>query len=188
MKFDEFKEKAKEFFGKAGVKTLVAVCAVVLLGGVVTLNFILSGGDDKKLALDLNSQTTGSDGENPAGLEADDVKDYFASISLQRKQARDEAKQVLLAVAENTSSLEDARRSALDDINKMAAQMEKEANIESLVSSKGFEQCVAVISDDKCSVIVKSAGLLAGECAQISEIVYEQAGILPENLKIIEKN
>ena len=92
MKFDEFKEKAKEFFGKAGVKTLVAVCAVVLLGGVVTLNFILSGGDDKKLALDLNAQTAGSDGENSAGLEADDVKDYFASISLQRKQARDEAK------------------------------------------------------------------------------------------------
>lgn len=182
MKFDEFKEKAKEFFGKAGVKTLVAVCAVVLLGGVVTLNFILSGGDDNKLALDLNAQTTGND------LEADDVKDYFASISLQRKQARDEAKQVLLAVAENTSSLEEARRSALDDINKMAAQMEKEANIESLVSSKGFDQCVAVISDDKCSVIVKSSGLLAGECAQISEIVYEQAGILPENLKIIEKN
>ena len=66
--------------------------------------------------------------------------------------------------------------------------MESESNIETLVLSKGFEKCVAVVNGDSASIIVKSAGLLPSEVAQISEIVYEQTGILPSNLKIIEKD
>ena len=54
--------------------------------------------------------------------------------------------------------------------------------------SKGFEECVAVISEGKCNVIVKSDGLQANEISQIKEIVYEQAAINPLDIKIIEKN
>lgn len=46
---------------------------------------------------------------------------------------------------------------------------------------------MAVISDKSCNIIVKTNGLMPDDVAQISEIVYEQAGILPDNLKIIEK-
>ncbi|MBQ3616480.1 MAG: SpoIIIAH-like family protein, partial [Anaerotignum sp.] len=51
-----------------------------------------------------------------------------------------------------------------------------------------FSQCIAVISNENCNVIVESDGLAPGEVAQITEIVYEQAGIHPTNLKIVEKN
>lgn len=184
--------KASEFFGKlkglcrrAGTKTLVACCAVLVLGGVIVLNFILQKEPDtdnsNKLAVDLSSQTT-----KPT-LAADEVQDYFASISVQRKQARDEAIEVLASVAESENALEEAKQAALTDMNKLALEIEQEANIETLIQSKGFAQCVAVISEDKCSVIVESGGLLPGEVAQISEIVYEQAGIIPDNLKIIER-
>ena len=37
MKFKAFKEKVKELCKKAGMKTLIAVCAVVVLAGVVAL-------------------------------------------------------------------------------------------------------------------------------------------------------
>ena len=53
--------------------------------------------------------------------------------------------------------------------------------------AKGFEECVAIISGDNASIIVKSDGLLPNEVAQITEIVYEQAGILPTNMNIVEK-
>ena len=58
--------------------------------------------------------------------------------------------------------------------------------METLIKSKGFEECVAVISEGGASVVVKSSGLLENEIAQIQEIVYDTAGILPANLKIIE--
>jgi len=187
MKSSEFINRIKSLGSRTGKKTLIAVCAVLVLGCVVVLNFVLQKNmdtaDTANLALDLSRDPGGQQ----TALAPDDVKDYFASITLQRKQARDEAMDVLQTVAASTTALEEAKEAALDDINRLALDIEREANIETLVLSKGFEQCVAVISDDSCNVIVKTTGLLPGDVAQISEIVYEQAGILPDNLKIIEK-
>ena len=192
MNFSTIVDKTKELCRKAGIKTLIAIGAVLIIGGVVTLNFVLRNGVDGtssgKMAIDLSSGTGTTDIGQSTKLTADDVEDYFAAISLQRKQARDEAMEVLASVAENESALEEAKQAALEDMNRLALDIEREANIETLVQSKGFEQCIAVISGDKCNVIVESSGLLPGEFAQISEIVYEQAGIIPDNLKIIEKS
>jgi hypothetical protein len=66
--------------------------------------------------------------------------------------------------------------------------MEAEANIETLICGKGFAQCVAVINGDTCSVVVKCEGeLLPAQISQINEIVYEQAGIAPTNVRIVTK-
>ena len=185
MKVSTIKEKVKILYRRIGTRTVVAACAVLVLGAAVTVNFILQKEPDdsniNKLAVDLSADTA------EQTLAADEVKDYFASITIQRNQARDEAIEVLASVAESENALEEAKQAALTDMNKLALEIEQEANIETLVQSKGFSQCIAVISDDKCSVIVETNGLMPGEVAQISEIVYEQAGILPDNLKIIER-
>ena len=69
----------------------------------------------------------------------------------------------------------------------MAKVIENESNIETLIKAKGFEECVAVINGEKANVIVKSEGLQPNDLSQILEIVYLQAGILPENVTIMEK-
>ena len=67
--------------------------------------------------------------------------------------------------------------------------MEAEANVETLVMSKGFEQCVAVISDNGISVVVDvpDTALTPAQIAQINEIVYSQASIVPANITIIHR-
>lgn len=189
MKLQEILGKTKQLCAKIGVRTLIAACAVLLIGSVVVLNFILAGQENdgkQKMAIDLSAdpsrQTSLSD-ESGTSSGAD----YFAAISLQRKQARDEAMEVLLALSESETALEEAKQTAITDMNRMALTIEQEANIESLVESRGFSECVAVITEGSCNVIVETDGLMPGQIAQISEIVYEQAGIVPENLKIIEK-
>ncbi len=188
MKSSEIINKIKSLGTRAGKKTLIAVCAVLVLGCAVVLNFVLQGNPDDisttNLAIDLSKDTANT----APTLNPEEVKDYFASITLQRKQARDEAMEVLQTVAASSTALDEAKEAALVDINRLALDIEREANIETLILSKGFEQCVAVINDQNCNVIVKTTGLLPGDVAQISEIVYEQAGILPDNLKIIEKS
>ena len=83
---------------------------------------------------------------------------------------------------------EATKTGALLEISELAKAMEAEANIETLVLAKGFEQCVAVINGDTCSVVVNSEGeLLPAQISQINEIVYEQAGIQPTNIRIITK-
>lgn len=189
MKSSQFLNKIKAFGNRTGKKTLIAACAVLVLGCAVVLNFILqnpaASDGSANLALDLSKDVSA---DPSVSLKSDTAADYFASITLQRKQARDETMEVLQTVAASSTALEEAKEAALVDINRLALDIEREANIESLVLSKGFEQCVAIINEENCSIIVKTPGLLPGEIAQISEIVYEQAGILPDNLKIIEKN
>lgn len=195
-KWEMIREKAKTIVRKAGKKTIVTVCTVVVLGCMVVLNVVLFSGNQgsgkgMQLAVDLTADPTTEASEAPESateLQAGQMNDYFTAMSLNRQQARDEAMEVLLSVAESQTALDEAKEAALHDINKLAADMEKETNIETMILAKGFAQCIAVISNDNCNVIVESDGLQPGEVAQITEIVYEQAGIQPTNLKIVEKD
>lgn len=195
-KWESIRDKAKELVHKAGKKTVVTVCTVVVLGCMVILNVILFSGNQgnskgMQLAVDLTSDTAAEAleaTEDTTELQSGQMNDYFTAMSLNRQQARDEAMEVLLSVAESQTALDEAKEAALSDISKLAADMEKETNIETMILAKGFTQCIAVISNDNCNVIVESDGLQPGEVAQITEIVYEQAGIKPTNLKIVEKD
>ena len=178
--------KTKEVVQKIGRRNLAVILSVLVIGGAVWLNIALftSGGAEK-----------GGSAENVIGGEADvgggegnDLDAFFASAQVERKRSRDEAIEVLQLVVENPEALDESKSVAMAEINKIAAAIESEGKIESLVNAKGFEQCIAVISDSGCNVIVgTSTALLPSQVAQIQEIVYEQSGILPENVKIIEK-
>lgn len=196
MKLKEFGEKTLELMKKLNRKAVIAAGAVVIIGVAVLLNFLLlpddAVGEQKKLdpAVDL-SDVAGAvadvEAEDASGEGADEnVADAFAQMTLDRQQARDEAMEVLNAVAESDTAVDAMKEEAMSEIQQIAKDIECEANIESLVKAKGFEECVAVINGDTAQVIVKTDGLMENEVAQISEIVYEQASIVPDNLKIIE--
>ena len=180
--------KTKETIKKIGRKNLAVILSVLVIGGAVWLNIALftSAGANKGASagniLD-NTEDVGG-GED----QVSDVDAFFASAQVERKKSRDEAIEVLQLVVENPEALDESKSLAMAEINKIAEAIEDEANIESLVSAKGFEKCIAVISDSGCNVIVRvSTSLLPNQIAQIQEIVYEQAGVLPSNVKIIEK-
>ena len=194
MKLKELGEKTLDMIKKLNRKAVIAAGAVVIIGVAVLLNFLLlptdAGKDKKKVdpAVDL-SDVAGAiaDGDSKdASVDGADAEDVFAQMSLERRQARDEAMEVLNAVAESDTAVDAMKEEAMNEIQQIAKDIECEANIESLIKAKGFEECVAVVSGETAQVIVKTEGLMENEVAQISEIVYEQANVLPDNLKIIE--
>lgn len=178
--------KVKAFFKKLGVRNLVVICALLLIGGAVGVNYILYSTPDTEPVGEVDIDLGNTNIQD--ALEQDqNTSDYFAQTALSRQQARDEALEVLQAVATNDSALPEAVDAALADISQIAKDIDSESKIETLIRAKGFEECIAVISDNTATIIVKTDGLLASEVAQINEIVYEQSGILPTELKIIEK-
>lgn len=193
LKFDNLKEKAKTLAGKVGRKTIIVTASITLIGVAVLLNLILMGGGDRdglKTAIDLKNIAETKAGEDtPKDTDKASAigEDYFSTMVLSRRQARDEAMEVLQGVVDSDNAVDQMKTDAMEDMRRIADEIALEANIESLIVSKGFEQCVAVLNGDSASVIVKSDGLLPNEVSQISEIVYEQAGVLPANLNIIEK-
>lgn len=187
-------ETVKRGIVKVGRRNWIILGALVLIAGAVFLNWSLFAGDDEGFSYDsaggMSSSSLTNDGlTDGTAVNGEDEGDaaYFAATQVSRQRARDEAMEVLRGVVDSTEAQEAVKGQALSDITRIALDMEREANIESLITSKGFEQCVAVVNGNSANIIVKSDGLLPNEIAQINEIVYEQAGILPANVKIIEK-
>ena len=77
---------------------------------------------------------------------------------------------------------------ANEAIQAMAAYTIAEANIENLVTAKGYTDCVAFLSEDSISVVVSNNGtaLTETDTAKISEIVQEETGLSASQIKIIE--
>lgn len=179
----------KKFFSMIGKRNIVIISGIILIGLAVFINLNLRVPESVDV-IDENSilENTGEDngvlGETKL---VDNQTDYFATSQINRQRSRDEAIQVLQNVVDSAEAMPDAKDEALGSIATIAVEIEKEANIETLVKAKGFTECVAIVSGDIASVIVKSAGLMPNEVAQIKEIVYEQAKVLPVNTKIIEK-
>ena len=78
----------------------------------------------------------------PAVSTASAVTEYFTSARLTRQQARDSAISTLREAAENESAAAEAVSGAMDAITVMAQYTVAEAEIESLVMAKGFEDCL----------------------------------------------
>ncbi len=190
MKLDNFKKSVTDLCRRVGKRNFIIFGAVFLVVVAVGVNLIILSGSKNEgfdygqsAGMDAGTTDTGS---GTSGTEQT-VDSYFSSVQVNRQRTRDEAIEVLRAVVDNEASTETAKNEALAQINKLADIMEAEANIESLVVAKGFEECVAVISDDSVSIVVKSDGLIPAQISQINEIVYEQSGIKPVNVKIIER-
>lgn len=172
---------------KIGKKNLIIAGAVLLVGAAVWLNFMLFPSDEG--GFDGYDQNGGMTVNGEGDQVQNDEDTYFATMQVSRKRARDEALEILQSVADNSGSDEAVKTQALTDINRLALEMAAESNIETLVMAKGFSDCVAVINGDMATIVVKTDGdgLLASEISQINEIVYEQAQILPVNIKITER-
>ena len=172
---------------KIGKRNIIIACAVLLIGVAVLMNFILFSGTNQNGGFDGYDQPSGNISDNVGDSAATDVNAYFSATQVSRQRARDEALEVLQAVVENVDATEAMKNEALAEIAVIADEIQKEANIESLITAKGFEACVAVINNDTASIVVKTDDLQAAQIAQINAIVYEQAGILPSGVTIIRK-
>jgi len=179
-------QKIKNLLSSKTAKGVIVASCAILIGLAVYLNYAWFYDPAGSLGFGSNNMEDNfSDSQGASGDAGEE--NYFTSTALDRQEARDEAIDVLKLVTENKEASEEARAEAADRISKIAVDIQNEANIETLVKAKGFEECVAVIAEDAASVIVKSEGLQANEAAQILAIVYETTGISPQNISIITK-
>lgn len=195
-------------------RNAVVVAIVLFVGAAVYLNWsysrqVADGGKDSQGGGKLLGQTTLVNGENdgkgsdqkPAAQASADPSaapsqepggtvstGYFASARLNRQQARDSALELLQQAAAD----ENAQQTVLDEANAsiqaMAALTMSEAQVENLVTAKGYGDCVCFIGDNSASVVVSSTadGLSETDIAKIAEIVMEETGLAFNKITIIE--
>ena len=110
----------------------------------------------------------------------------YVSTDLNKEKSRSEAVSLLKEVAESENSSAEKKEEAQGEIIRIAKDIEKEALAVDLLTKKGFSEVSVSISAENATVSVKSQGLQPDEIAKIRDTMKTDAGIQPQNLKIIE--
>ena len=148
----------------------------------------------------LGEATLGSGQENgeeteDAAAQVDETEvytgsDYFASARLTRQQARDSAVNLLQEAAEQEGADQSVANEASEGIAALASYTMKEAQIENLVTAKGYADCVAFMGEDSISVVVstQTGELTAEDVAKITDITMTETGLPASSIKIMAAN
>lgn len=122
-----------------------------------------------------------------ASAETGEGSDYFATARLSREEARASALNILQETVDDPEAGEAAVNAAAESITAMASATLAESQIESLVTAKGYPECVAFIGDNSVSVVVStSTGTLEGaDVAKITDIVLGETDFSASEVKVV---
>ena len=162
---------------------LLLVCAAMYLNWRYAEDVAVEGkmlGESTLVSAEVTEDTAGGEGSS---------NDYFAAARLSRQQARDSA----TALLEEASALEEELASeevsaAAESLQVIAAYTIAEAQIENLVTAKGYADCVAFMGEESISVVVSNgdAPLEGEDIAKITDIVTTQTSYTADQIKILE--
>ena len=171
-------------------KRAVAAAVLVFVGAAIYLNWRYSDNVQNQSKV-LGQSTLVNAQENDAQPDATEVSasDYFATARLSRKQARDSAISMLQEAEVDENAEQSVLNEASETLQVLAAYTVAEAQIESLVTAKGYADCVTFMGADSVSVVVSDAdGLDAADVARIKDIVISETSYTADQIKIMEAN
>ena len=169
-------------------KRAVAAAVLVFVGAAVYLNWRYTDNvqDTTKILGESTLVSAQQDNDQSVSGTADD---YFATARLSRKQARDSAISMLQEAQIDENADESVLNEASQTLQVLAAYTVAEAQIESLVTAKGYDDCVTFMGADSVSVVVSDAdGLDAADVARIKDIVINESSYTVDQIKIMEAN
>lgn len=194
-----------------GKRQIILAALVVALGTAIFLNWKFSGanGGTDVAGVFNNSSTLGTStyvstsdasGAGSAasksgsaaastGSTASASGSLFSQERLTRTKTRAEAEQALQITLNSSSATAADKQAAQTQINQIANNITNEGNVESLIVSKGFKDCVCFINNGTVSVVVAPKGnqpLSASDSAQIADVVIQQAKVSADNIHIIQ--
>ncbi len=179
-----------------GKRHVILSCLTLMLAIAVYINYSMSNtqlpvttpvgeltaeqeqyGDTEFVNADPAQEQTAADAQS---------EDFFAQARLEKTTNRDEAVQTLQMIIGGGDLTEDEVITTALDAVEISNLIESEGNIESLIKSQGFEDCVVYLDGESAKVVVKSEGLEAADAALIKDIILGEVAISSENIRIFE--
>ena len=175
-------------------RNTVVATMLVLVCAAVGLNWKYAGEEAGKQVQETGTKILG-EATLVSGQGTDEEavytgSDYFASARLTRQQARDNAISLLQDAAAQEGADTSVLTEASASIQVLAAYTLQEAQIENLVTAKGYTDCVAFLGEDSVSVVVstESGELTAEDVTKITDIALSETGLPASAVKIMATN
>ena len=170
----------------------VVLAVLVLVGTSVYLNWRYADNvaETGKILGQATLVNQNGEGVTQTGESGDAVSvsgSYFDTARLSRQQARDSAISMLQEAEMDENATEDVLNEASLALQVLASYTVAEAQIESLVTAKGYEDCVVFMGEDSCSVVgADPDGVDSPDAARIKDIVITETDYTAAQIKIME--
>ena len=183
-----------------GAANAVVAAVVLFVCAAVYLNWTYQSGETADAGKTLgeaalvNGQTddpllssTASPAPEASATPAPSGGGYFDSARLNRQQARDSALTILEDAMASENADEAMKEANGQAIQTIAGYTVSEAQIENLVTAKGYADCVAFIGENALSLAVAApeGGLTDTDTARIVDVVHQTTGFTADQVKII---
>ena len=107
---------------------------------------------------------------------AQTMKSNLATAKLNREQSRARSKEALLAIINDETMDSAAKDEAVNSYVKLTDTIEKETDAETVLTAKGYTDCIVTVNDDTVDVTLPVATLSDTERAQVEDIVTRKTG------------
>ncbi len=130
-----------------------------------------------------NSENTENNGEESA-QNNEGNSDEISKLKKDRDSARSLSVEEWKKIMQSSDASQEAKKDAESKVTKSTENAEKERKIETLVISKGFEDCIAYVDESGVSVTVKGGEVDGSSVAQIKDIIVTETNVAVKNIKI----
>lgn len=132
----------------------------------------------------INEQTDETQTVAVMKTEKNEEKNYFTSARTERDKSRSEAEELVRKITEDDDATADAKADANNKLKETAETVRIEGEIEGLIKSKGYDDCIVFMEESEIRVIVKADKLEQKEVAKISDTVTSKADCKPSQVII----
>lgn len=169
---------------------LALVVAAIVLNARYAENVVEAEEAGKVLGQATEVIAPGAEPPQEPEIAVSEPSDYFATARLSRRQARDNALTLLQEAGAAEELDEQVASEVAQGIEALASFTLSEAQIENMITAKGYDDCVVFLSDDSASVVVSTQtdGLQTEDVAKITDIVKRETNLPVSAIKILEVN
>lgn len=182
-------------------RQLLTATLVIALGAAVAVNWYYTN-PDKQNNSDTTSVTESVSGnlgdsmlvagtvpnEHTVTEENTDAsaEEYFAEAKLSRENSNDKITDEIEDILEKDELSQTDKNKIEKLIDEYQSIVKSQTDAENLIKAKTGSECLVIINDGACQVIVEKNSLNQTVILQITEIIEKNTNISAENLTIIE--
>lgn len=180
-------------------RQLLTATLIIALGAAVAVNWYYT--DDTGMISDSKEKTTASvsgnlgdsllvngtvDYQEQQTYNDKSSDEYFANAKITRNQTNDKIIDKINELSGKDSLTADDKDKIKKLLNEYTDTLKSQTDSENLIKAKTGSNCIVIISEDSCQVIMEENSLNDTVIMQISEIIEKNTNISAENLIIIE--